>query len=49
MLKVHRFTLNNVGVLDWFGVAADAEVWRAWEAGYAYDPDRVAFGLHMSM
>ena len=49
LLEVRRFTPNHVAVLAWRGLGADAEVWRAWEAGYGWDPDRVAFGLHISM
>ena len=48
-IEVERFTPNHVAVLAWRGLGADAEVWRAWETGYAYDPDRVAFGLHVSI
>ena len=49
LIEVRRFTANHVAVLTWHGLGADAEAWQAWEAGYGWDPDRVAFGLHINM
>ena len=49
MLRFRRFTWGHVGVLSNEGVGADALVQNAYAQGYSYDPDRLRFGLHISM
>ena len=49
VLRFRRFTWGHVGVLSNEGVGADALVQNAYAQGYSYDPERVRFGLHISL
>ena len=49
VLRIQRFTWGHVGVLATEGVGADALVQGAFAQGYASEPERVRFGLHISL